>query len=103
MQHTLTDNISLGYNLGTEWDGETPEPVFIYTLATGFSLTEKIGAYIEVYGFAPQLSRAEHRADAGFGWYMNPNILFDLSGGVGITDNAPDYYGSLGFSIRLPK
>ena len=26
MKHTLTDKISLGYNWGAEWDGETPEP-----------------------------------------------------------------------------
>jgi hypothetical protein len=103
LQHTLTERISLGYNLGAEWDGETAEPEFIYTLATGFSLTEKIGAYIEIYGFAPQMARAEHRAGGGFGWFLKPNILLDLSGGIGITYNAPDYYGSLGFSIRLPN
>ncbi len=64
MQHTLTDKISLGYNLGAEWDGETPEPTFIYTLKTGFSLTEKIGAYVELYGFAPQKDKADCRR-----WY----------------------------------
>jgi len=38
MQHTLSEKVSLSYNLGAEWDGETPEPKFIYTLTTGFSM-----------------------------------------------------------------
>jgi len=27
MQHTLSQRLSLGYNLGAEWDGESPVPV----------------------------------------------------------------------------
>jgi hypothetical protein len=101
MQHTLSDKFSLGYNVGAEWDGESAEAVFIYTLTTGFSINEKIGTYAEMYGFAPQHSIADHRVDFGFNYLMKKNILFDLSGGLGITDNAPDYYAAVGFSFRL--
>lgn len=101
MQHTLSDKISIGYNLGAEWDGESPEPVFIYTLTTGFALTEKLGAFAEIYGFAPQLSKADHRFDAGFTYLLQNNIAIDISGGVGITENAPDYFTAIGFSFRL--
>lgn len=103
MQHTLSERVSLGYNLGAEWDGETGNPAFIYSLATGFSLVGNIGMYIEVYGFAPQEGRADHRADGGFTFLVKPNLLLDVSGGIGLTDNAPDYYGSLGVSVRLPN
>ena len=101
MQHSLSDNISLGYNLGAEWDGETAEPVFVYTLTTGVSLTPKLGAYLEVYGFLPQLAAPDHRTDGGFNFRFLPNILFDISGGIGLTENAPDYYAAFGFSFRL--
>ena len=37
MQHTLSDKVNVSYNLGAEWDGESPEPTFIYTLSSGFS------------------------------------------------------------------
>ena len=103
MQHTITDKISLGYNLGAEWDGESPEPTFIYTITTGFSLTEKTGAYIEAYGFVPQKSKADHRLDGGFTFLLQQNIMVDISGGIGIASNAPKYYCSIGFSIRLPN
>jgi len=101
MQHTLSDKLSLGYNLGAEFDGETAEPVFIYTLTTDYVITDKLGSYLEVYGFAPQKSKPNHRFDAGFFYLLHSNISVDLSGGFGLTENAPDYYISTGFSFRL--
>jgi hypothetical protein len=101
LQHSLSDKVSLGYNLGAEWDGETPEPTFIYTLTSGFALSEKIGSYIELYGFAPQKGKADHRFDAGLTYIINSNVMVDLSGGVGLTPNAPDYFISTGFSFRF--
>lgn len=101
MQHTLSQKFTLSYNLGAEWNGETPEPAFIYTLTTGYSISDKFGAYVEVYGFAPQSSKADHRFDGGLNFLLKENILLDISGGAGITENAPDYYMALGFSFRL--
>ncbi len=101
MQHTLSKKVSLGYNFGAEWDGKSAEPIFIYTLSAGYSLSNKVGAFTEVYGFAPQQSKADHRFDCGFNYLLRQNVLFDISGGVGLTENAPDYFIALGFSFRL--
>ncbi|MBL7887165.1 MAG: transporter [Flavobacterium sp.] len=101
MQHTLSKKVSLSYNLGAEWDGFSPEPTFIYTVATGYSITEKIGSYIELFGFAPQQQTANHNFDGGFTYLISSNFMVDASAGVGITENAPDHYWALGFSFRL--
>jgi len=101
MQHTLSDKVSLSYNLGAEWDGFTPDATFIYTLTTGLSVTEKLGAYIELYGFAPQNDKADHRFDGGITYLISNNVMIDASGGFGITENAPEYFASLGFSFRI--
>lgn len=101
MQHTLSKKISLGYNIGAEWNGENPEPTYIYTLTSGISITEKLGSYIELYGFLPQKSTADHRADAGFTYLLGNDFMVDISGGIGLTDNAPKKYLALGFSFRL--
>lgn len=100
MQHTLTDKFSLGYNLGSEWDGFVAEPTFIYTLTTGYAMSEKVGSYIELFGFAPQQDKPSHNFDGGITYLVNNNFMLDLSSGVGLTENAPDYYFALGFSIR---
>jgi hypothetical protein len=101
MQHTLSNKFTLAYNLGAEWDGETPEPTFIYTLTSGMSITEKLGAYIELYGFAPQNQSADHRADGGFTYLITNDVMVDISGGFGITKESPKNYFALGFSYRL--
>jgi hypothetical protein len=101
MQHTLTKRISLAYNLGMEWDGETAKHTYIYTLTTGFSLTEKLGCYAELYGFISNYEKPDHRCNGGVTYLINNDVMIDLSGGVGITENAPDGYLSLGFSYRF--
>jgi hypothetical protein len=101
MQHTLSNKFSLAYNVGAEWDGETPEPTFIYTLTSGMSITEKLGAYVELYGFAPQNDKADHRADGGFTYLITNDVMVDISGGFGITKESPDNYFALGFSYRF--
>lgn len=101
MQHTLSEKMGLSYNLGTEWDGFSAEPTFLYTLTTGYSITEKIGSYIEVFGFAPQNDKANHNFDGGFTYLINNNFMLDLSSGIGITKNAPDHYLAVGFSFRI--
>lgn len=101
LQHTVSDKLSLGYNLGTEWDGETASPVYIYTLTTGLSISNKIGSYIEVYGYTQKKASADHRCDGGLTWLINPNILVDISGGVGLSRKSPEGYMTLGFSYRI--
>jgi hypothetical protein len=101
MQHTLSNKFTLAYNLGAEWDGETPEPTFIYTLTSGMNITEKLGAYIELYGFAPQKQSANHRADGGFTYLITNDMMVDLSAGFGTTKQSPDNYFALGFSYRF--
>lgn len=101
MQHTLSDRLALAYNLGAAWDGETPEPTLIYTLTTGFSIHEKVGYYLELYGFSPKNQPSDHRLDSGFTYLINNNAMMDISGGLGLTSNAPKYFVSVGFSYRF--
>ena len=101
MQHTLAEKFSLSYNLGSEWDGFSTEPTFLYTLTTGYAITPKIGSYIELFGFAPQNDKTNHNLDGGVTYLINNNFMVDLSSSIGITDNAPDLYIAFGFSFRI--
>ena len=101
MQHTLSPKIAVAYNLGAEWNGADAGQSYIYTLTSGFTLTEKIGCYTELYGFLPNDSKPDHRFDCGFTYLVNNNFITDLSGGIGLTANAPKHYISLGISFRF--
>lgn len=101
--HTLSEKFSLSYNLGAEWDGESPEAAFLYTLSLGYVITDKLGVFVEGYSFFPEESKADHRIDAGFTYKFSPVIQWDISGGVGASRNAPDSFLSTGISFRLFK
>ena len=101
MQHTISKHQTLSYNLGSEWDGFMAEPTFIYTLASGFSFSDKLGGYIELYGFAPQKQAASHSWDAGFTYLINNDVQLDVHGGSEVTRNAPDYFIGGGISFRF--
>ena len=103
MAHTLSDHLSLGYNLGAEWDGETATATGLYTLSLAIGLTDKLGIFLEVYGYMPDNSSADHRFDGGITYRIGNNFQFDVSGGVGLNDIAPDNFLSGGISWRLPR
>jgi hypothetical protein len=101
MQHTVSAKQTISYNIGAEWNGETPTTTFVYTLTTGYSLTERIGCYIEIYGFIPQNQHPDHRLDGGFTYLLNQNHQLDFSGGIGCSKVSPEYYFSIGYSFRI--
>jgi len=101
MQHTLGSHFCLGYNLGAEWDGFTKQSTLLYTVTTGYSVTEKLGSYVELFGFAPQNEIAYHNFDGGITYLINNNFMVDLSSGFGITQTAPKQYFALGISFRI--
>ncbi len=102
MAHTLSERVSLGYNLGVEWDGVSEVPLYFYTAALGFSLTNQCGIYAESFGYIPEEGAAEHSLDAGFTYLILSNLQFDISGGIGLNNPAPDNYFSIGLSYRWP-
>ncbi len=100
--HTLSDKLSLGYNLGAEWDGDTAVPGYFYSMALGIGLTDKLGMFVEGFGLIPEAGDPEHLFDTGFTYLLSPNFQLDISGGIGINDNAIDNFLSFGFTYRLP-
>jgi hypothetical protein len=100
--HTLTQRLSLGYNLGAEWDGANPEATGIYTLVLGFGATERIGMFIEVYGNIPEGGPADHRFDTGITFLIADNFQLDMSGGLGLNSHSADGFINAGFSWRIP-
>jgi hypothetical protein len=101
--HTLSEKFSLSYNVGAQWNGFTPEATFIYTLSLGYVFTDKLGGYIESYSFFPEDAKADNRADAGLTYKFTPVVQWDISGGIGLSQNAPDYFLSTGLSVRMFK
>ncbi|MBV1924078.1 MAG: transporter [Flavobacteriaceae bacterium] len=100
--HTLSEKSSLGYNLGAAWGNDSSEASYIYTLAYGYSISEKFGAYAEVYGDLPENNSANHFWDIGFTYLIQNNFQLDATLGRSFTEGQ-DILVSTGFSYRFPN
>lgn len=101
--HTLSERFSLGYNLGAEWDGESAGPLYFYSLALGIGLTNNLSMFAESYGLLNPDGEPENMVDAGFTYLVLLNLQFDLSGGIGLNENAIDNFISVGLTLRIPN
>ncbi len=98
VSHVLSENISMGYNLGYDYFGEGSGD-FVYTLAFGFSLTEKLGVFVEGFGVVEDFSDNYSNFDAGFTYLIRNNLQYDFSFGTGI--NLYMNYISTGISWNI--
>jgi hypothetical protein len=104
--HDLPAGVGLGYNLGMAWAGE--ESRLEYTVTAGFGLSERLGAFVELFGDAPVEAPGggagpAHAADAGLTLLLGPRLQLDLAAGAGLSDEAPDRFFTAGLSVRWPQ
>lgn len=87
----------VGLNVGAEFPED--DEILFYTLAAGRGLDEKNGVFFEVFGD----SESSHSFDAGWTRLTRPNLQFDVAAGVGLSDEAPDWFVGVGLSVRFPE
>ncbi|WP_100804357.1 transporter [Ulvibacter sp. MAR_2010_11] len=100
--HTINEKSGIAYNLGAQWGDDSSEVAYVYTLVYGFSISEKIGIYAEVYGDFPEDSKANHYWDTGLTYALQKNIQLDATFGRSFTEGQ-DILVSAGLSLRLPN
>src|SRR5215218_1125763 len=100
-QNKITDKIELGYNIGTEWEGFSSTPQWVYTFSPQFDIADKWELFIEVFGQLQKGEHPEHHIDGGVAYYINDNVKWDLWGGTGLSPHAMNYFVSTGISFQL--
>jgi hypothetical protein len=110
--HALTERLGLGYNVGVaaasleDEEGDTDtHGQGRYSASLAIGLAERWGAFVELFGFVP-LSGPEpstHLFDAGITCLSSKNVQLDFSAGVGLNNDAEDWFVGAGISFRLPR
>jgi hypothetical protein len=101
MENDLTKSLGISYNLGTQWDGFTSTPAWLYSLSFGFDLAKNWEGYIEGYGGAIKNKAPENGVDGGIIYYISNDVKIDVNGGFGLSNAAPDNYIGVGISFRF--
>ncbi len=100
--HTLNTKSTFSYNLGAQWGDDSPEAAYVYTVVYGYSITDHLGVYAELYGDLPEDSSANHQWDAGLTYLLSDSIQLDATIGSGIT-KGQNLLLAAGASIRIPN
>jgi hypothetical protein len=101
--HSLNDDLSLGYNMGAAWNGEDSNAGGLYSFYLNQTIFQKLGAFMELYGFFGPGYEPDHRVDTGFTYQVSNKVQIDFSGGVGFSDNSPDGFLNMGMAWRIYK
>ncbi len=75
------------------------------SVTVGYALTDKLGAYTEVFGFAPHGANSAatapmYYANGGFTYKVTPNLQYDIRVGAGLNAAADDFFAGVGFAYR---
>ena len=101
--NTLSNKFALGYNMGFAYDGESADGFFVYSIVLGYNISSKMVVFIEPYGNFDHSAIPNHNLNGGLTYLIRRNLQFDISGGVGLTDEVNENFISFGFSWRIPR
>lgn len=73
------------------------------SISLAVSITERIGMYTEYFGMYPNADTtdAAHYANAGFTFLLTDNFQIDIRAGVGLNEEADDFFSGIGFAWRF--
>jgi hypothetical protein len=95
----------LGANLGGSYaagDGGDRFNQAFASLSAGFSVTDRLGTYLEWYGFSREEigGPSTHYVDGGVSFLINDDLIVDARVGTGLNDAHPDWFAGVGASVR---
>ncbi len=101
----LTPRLSLGSNLNVALisTGEEQFGEFSGSLVLGVGLTDRLGSYLEFFGFRADNPEGPdlNFLNGGFTLLANDDLQFDIRAGIGFNDIDPDYFAGLGLAWRF--
>lgn len=101
-ENPVNDWLSIGYNLGAEWDGTLPQPTTFAALCLGFSMTEDLGCFVESYNYFGCLGNT-YAMDFGLNWMAGRKVQLDLAANIDLTNPSQCWSVSCGVAWQLNK
>jgi hypothetical protein len=101
-ENPICDWLSIGYNLGAEWDGTLPGATTFAALCLGFSATERLGCFVESYNYFNKLGNA-YCMDFGLNWMAGRKVQLDISANINLRNPAQCWAVSCGVAWQINR
>lgn len=104
LQKNISKNFGVGVNAGYGWNvyDSFTEKYGSYSLSLNANISRKVGAYAESFSYFQNGSTPDHRIGAGLTYHFAKNVMAVVQGGFGISERAPDMFGSGGIGFIFP-
>ena len=99
MENSLSDRVTWNHSLGTDFDAGGGDPNWAWSSAISFGITDKFGAFTELYGSAVPNSTPLYW-DGGLSYNILNTLVIDAMIGAGLNNDASDLYLSFGFGWK---
>ncbi len=102
--YDLTDAVSVAGNVVLATPTEDGHRFFqtAASLALAVALTDRLGTYVEYYGFYPNAHHSDcaHTLNGGFTYLITNDLQLDIRSGFGLNEEADDLLAGVGLSWR---
>ena len=95
-ENPVNDWLSIGYNVGAEWDGSYPAPTTFVALCLGFTLGERLGCFAESYNYFGKLGNA-YCVDFGLNYMVGERVQLDVAANLDVC--APRQCWAVSFGV----
>ncbi len=103
--YDVTDSLAIAGNVGLAVPTENGSRFFqtSASLSIAISVTERLGAYAEYFGFYPntESTDAAHSINGGLTYLLSNDFQIDVRLGAGVNEEADDFFTGVGFAWRL--
>lgn len=102
--YDLAEGLSLAgnFNLGVPTDEGRRFVQSAASVSLAFDVLENAGLYVEYFGFYPAATDAgaAHTFNGGLTWRITERFQIDWRAGIGLNDEAEDFFTGVGFAVR---
>lgn len=100
LDQSPTEWLSLWYNAGLEWDGESATPTTFLALGAWFSLTDRLDAFLETNNyFHPEGN--QYLTAFGFTWMASRRVQLDIEGDLDLMSHGKCYSVGCGIAWMI--
>lgn len=101
-ENPVCDWLSIGYNVGAEWDGSEAAPIAFAALCFGFSVADSFGCFVESYNYFGR-SGNQYAVDFGMNWQVARKLQLDISANIDLVNPTECWAISCGLTWQINR